>query len=98
MKILPQILLPQHQPSSQLTEPLKRSTWIHKLATHLNDFICNNATTKQTTPYPIHSVIGYNKLLLSYKHFNLSISSLTEPTTYLQASKLDCWNQAMSAE
>jgi len=53
----------------------------------------NNATT-----YPISDFLLYNKLPNAHLHFALSLTTHTEPKSYVEASKFDCWNKAMETE
>ncbi|XP_029128789.1 uncharacterized protein LOC114916374 [Cajanus cajan] len=48
--------------------------------------------------YPLDSYISYNRLSSSFRHFTLSLSSTIEPTSYVEASKSDCWLKAMREE
>lgn len=78
--------------------PSQRPVRVTRLPARYDDFICNNVNTNSKTPYLIQSVVGYEKLKQPYKPFALTISSITEPTTYNQASKHECWNKAMESE
>ena len=42
--------------------------------------------------------MSFTHLSNPQRRFALSISTQTEPKTYDEASKYDCWNQAMQAE
>ena len=42
--------------------------------------------------------LSYDKCSPAYRSFCLNASAILEPTTYTQASKLDCWRKAMHAE
>jgi hypothetical protein len=84
---------------------LRQSTRISRPPSYLNDFHCEllqkhptvNATSNGTI-FPLSSVLQYDNCCSKYKNFCLSISSITEPRTYSQACKFDCWNQAMKNE
>ncbi|KAK2391726.1 putative mitochondrial protein [Trifolium repens] len=84
---------------------LRQSTRISRPPSYLNDFHCEllqkhptvNATSNGTI-FPLSSVLQYDNCCSKYKKFCLSISSITEPRTYSQACKFDCWNQAMKNE
>ncbi|MCI09043.1 retrovirus-related Pol polyprotein from transposon TNT 1-94, partial [Trifolium medium] len=70
---------------------------------YLQDYHCNviSSCTKQFSSnisHPLSSVLSYNNCSPDYKTFCCSISSITEPKTYNQASKFDCWQKAMDAE
>ncbi|CAM8942004.1 unnamed protein product [Rhodiola kirilowii] len=75
---------------------LRKSTRVRKPSTRLKDFICNNITS--ASEYPITSQVNYSKCSPSFQHYALQIISDTEPTSYTQASKYDCWIQAMQTE
>ncbi|RVW90476.1 Retrovirus-related Pol polyprotein from transposon RE1 [Vitis vinifera] len=51
-----------------------------------------------STPYPLSDVISYNKLSPSFRAFSISISTITEPTTYAEAVVVPEWQHAMRAE
>ncbi|PNX61401.1 retrovirus-related Pol polyprotein from transposon TNT 1-94, partial [Trifolium pratense] len=48
--------------------------------------------------FPLSSVLTYEQCSAPYKQFCLSISSITEPKTFTQASKHNCWITAMQEE
>lgn len=48
--------------------------------------------------YPLSSVLTYDKCLPSYKHFCCAITYNTEPKSFTQPIKLDCWKNAMNVE
>ena len=54
--------------------------------------------TSTSIRYPLHPVLSYSRLSPSYLHFIMSISISTEPTSYVEASRHDCWLKAMQAE
>jgi hypothetical protein len=88
---------------SPLPNPLRRSSRTIKPPSYLENFHCNSvlrSTLHNTTnpPYPLSSVLSYDKCAPVYKSFCCSISAIVEPQTYNQASKLDCWRKAMDAE
>ena len=82
--------------------PKRRSTRLKKAPTYLQDY--HHALTSQDDTnthgvrYPLHSVLSYSRLSPSHKHFVMSISVNTEPKSYNEASKFDCWIKAMQAE
>jgi hypothetical protein len=98
--------LPLDQPSEKTTTSShdqkftnsspRRSTRIKQTPLHLMDYQCNAITHK--TPYPISSFISHNNLSKSYSTFCLSLLADTEPTTYAEASKHECWVKAMKNE
>ncbi|GAU50539.1 hypothetical protein TSUD_409840 [Trifolium subterraneum] len=98
--------LPLDQPSEKTTTSShdqkftnsspRRSTRIKQTPLHLMDYQCNAITHK--TPYPISSFISHNNLSKSYSTFCLPLLADTEPTTYAEASKHECWVKAMKNE
>lgn len=55
-------------------------------------------STSPSSLYPISSVLSYDKCSPTYKSFCLTVSSIVKPNTYTQASKLECWRNAMTPE
>lgn len=51
-----------------------------------------------TIPYPLSSVIYYNKFSPSYKRHCHFISSNLKPKHFTKVNKLDNWKQTMTAE
>nr|KYP35148.1 Retrovirus-related Pol polyprotein from transposon TNT 1-94 [Cajanus cajan] len=45
--------------------------------------------------YPLNSYISYDRLSPPFHHFILPVSIATEPSSYAEASKSDCWIKAM---
>lgn len=89
---------PTNTPENTTTIASQRRVRTIRFPIRYSDFICNNAVTNPKILYPIHSVVGYEKLMQPYKKFVLSISSSNEPATYNQASNFECWNKAMKLE
>nr|KYP75714.1 Retrovirus-related Pol polyprotein from transposon TNT 1-94 [Cajanus cajan] len=81
---------------------LHHSTRIRQPPSYLQDY--HSALTSTTVIplsgilYPIHYIFSYSCLSPSYHHFIMFISSNTEPTSYAEASRHDCWVKAMQAE
>jgi hypothetical protein len=99
---------PPHDDPTPPTTPIsppnlrKSSRTIHP-PSHLQDYICNNASgSLHTLPvnvkYSISDSLSYTNVYPSHCAFSLSIDSHIEPTTYDEASKHICWQQAMQAE
>ena len=70
---------------------------------HLKDYICQSSSSSsfnniKNVPYPISHFLSYNKLSNDHLHFALSLTTHTEPKSYAEASKFDCWNKAMETE
>ena len=81
---------------------LRRSTRTRHPPIYIQDYhralTSETATNSTSVRYPLNSVLSYSRLSSSYRHFIMSISSSTEPTSYVEASRLDCWIKAMQAE
>jgi hypothetical protein len=83
--------------------PLRRSSRISNPPRHLEDFHCNtvigtHSTISSNNVYPLSSVLSYNNCAPDYHAFCCSILAIVEPKTYTQASKFECWKNAMNAE
>lgn len=95
-----------HVPDSTLLP--RQSSRIKCKPRYLQDFHCQLATSSLSPPvhYPstsgnpfaLSSVLSYNNLSSSYKHYVLSISSSIEPKYYHEAVQHSCWRDAMQAE
>lgn len=101
---------PGHNESPDIPEPynppLRHSTRASNPPSYLSDYhyyrtTNNPSMSKSHTQYianPLSSVISYDKCFPAYNHFFRSISIISEPKTYKQVIKLDCWINAMDAE
>jgi hypothetical protein len=49
-------------------------------------------------PYVLSSTLSYNHLCPSYKHYALAITTLSEPSSFVQANQFPEWREAMQAE
>jgi hypothetical protein len=89
--------------------PIRKSSRIKQKPSYLQNFHCQMATTSSLSPQSIHpmdlgipynlsSVISYDKLSPSYKHYLLSVSTHVEPQYYCQAVQHACWREAVQAE
>jgi len=67
-----------------------------------NDFHTNFTSIVASLPssicYPLSSILSYHKLSPAHRNFIMSISSISEPKSYVEASKQDCWLKAMRDE
>ncbi|XP_057958734.1 uncharacterized protein LOC131151510 [Malania oleifera] len=104
---------PEIEIRDNLHTPLPRkSTRIRRAPTHLQNYICqqssfllpSQALDKQKNqilpgkPSPLSASISYDKLSTPHKTFVTSITSHTEPKTYLEASTSSNWVEAMKTE
>jgi transposase InsO family protein len=91
--------------------PIQKSSRIKRPPGYLQDFHCNiansyhsNASIHSTSAvsssnqYPLSSILTYDKLSNSHKHFSLSMSTNFEPKFYHQAVKYPHWRAAMQSE
>ena len=94
-----QNFLTHAEPSSphlrQSTRPKHAPTY---LKDYHRDLTSLTASTSTIVRYPLSSVLLYSRLSPSHRHFVMSISSTTEPSSYAEASCHDCWIKAMQAE
>ncbi|WVZ24859.1 hypothetical protein V8G54_003403 [Vigna mungo] len=71
---------------------------------YLQDYHCNMLSTSSATQsstctlYPISSYLSYDALSSLHKSYVLNFSQVSEPKTYNQAIKHDCWRNAMDQE
>ena len=77
-------------------------TRLKKPRNYLSNYHCGNisshsASTHSTTPYPLQSVLSYSKCSANHT-FHMSISAHSEPHSFKEANKLDCWKEAMMEE
>jgi hypothetical protein len=92
-------------PHSVPTQILRKSTRTTNIPSYLRNFHCDLLKFQQNPPqnsfvsgFPLCSVLSYDKCADSYKTFCLNVSSITEPSSYSQASKHECWSNAMHLE
>ncbi|CAN1164294.1 Retrovirus-related Pol polyprotein from transposon RE1 [Linum perenne] len=88
-----------HTQSPTLTQPSptpapRRSTRNTRPPIHLADYITRNVTSQ----YPITFHTTYDNLSKTHKHFAMTMTNITEPTTFDEAVKEECWRNAMKAE
>ncbi|CAJ2648060.1 unnamed protein product [Trifolium pratense] len=101
------------EPTSQSLSPsqnsvdqsltLRRSTRTLTKPSHLSDYVCNLSVdsvqpSSTGTPYPISHYHSCANLSVDHSKFALSLTADEEPASYNEASKHDCWVQAMEAE
>lgn len=68
------------------------------LASHFTCPISAVEQIQSCNPFPLSNSTNYKKLSTPYKAFETSITSYTEPKTYLQASLSPEWRVAMEAD
>ena len=49
-------------------------------------------------PYALSSTLSYNHLSPSHKNFALAITTLSEPSSFVQANQFPEWREAMQGE
>jgi hypothetical protein len=65
--------------------------------------VCNSSkeavdSSSSVILYPINHFHSLNSLSPSHQKFTLAITNTSEPTSYNEASKCDCWVKAMNSE
>jgi hypothetical protein len=92
-------------PSPPTTNPLgpRQSSRVTRSPSYLHDYVCNSLSHASVSKskgilYPILDFISYTNLSPSHCSFACSLSLHTEPKSYAEASKHDCWIQAMNDE
>ncbi|KAK2459095.1 putative mitochondrial protein [Trifolium repens] len=106
------IITPNHDPLTQsvTSQPpnipchvQRQSTRSKQPPSHLKDYICSSITDhprqqSSGSLYPLSKYISYSKLSPSHCLYALSLTVHTEPKSYAEAVKFDCWRKAMQAE
>ena len=80
---------------------LRRSTRVRRTPTHLADFHTDMSSAHTDTvcsKYLVNNFVSYHALSSNFQHTIASFSSSTEPQNYEDASKHDCWKEAMAEE
>ena len=93
-------------PSSSVHFPATESvarvpTRVRKPPSYLADYQCNNASSpisSSTVLYPLDSYLSYSQCFSNHIAFCLSVSGTIDPTSYKEASQLECWRKAMMVE
>ncbi len=91
--------------------PLRHSTRVSKAPSYLQDYHCKLAVSAlprlsssktdsigSGMPYALSSTLSYNHLSPSHKHFALAITTLSEPSSFVQANQFPEWREAMQGE
>ena len=98
---------PHQEHNPILPEPenlsLRRSTRNISKPIHLSDYVCNLSNDSANSSssgilYPIHHFHSLNNISDSHQKFVMAITNATEPASYKEASKHECWVQAMESE
>lgn len=81
-----------------LIAPPRRSDRHRRAPSKYQDYYCDAAIKKGSSPHLLSKVISLENLSQSHKIFSLAVTSIDEPKTYNQAVRHDCWKNAMNAE
>ena len=97
--VLPRVV---SQPPLQVA-PSSRPTRVSKQPSYLKDYQCsliNSVAHVEThsTSHPIQHFLSYDKLSSSYKLFSLSVSIISEPSSFAKAAEIPEWRAAMDCE
>jgi len=68
---------------------------------YLDQFYCGATSTissSYSTSYPIHLFLSYDTCSPNHVSFCHNISAQVEPSSFKEASKFECWQQAMNSE
>jgi hypothetical protein len=80
--------------------PTRHSSRLTSHPSYLHDYICNTSTApkhaSKSCLYPITDYMSFSNLSNAHRVLSLSISTQIEPKTYAEASRFDCWIQAMN--
>lgn len=96
-------LVNSNPPTSNTQHSTRASTRVRTLPSFLKDYVCTTFTDPQCqsssgNPNSISNFISYHNLSPTHYRFILSLTTNHEPKTYFEASKFECWNQAMKVE
>ncbi|GAU42475.1 hypothetical protein TSUD_100870 [Trifolium subterraneum] len=98
------------QPITDTNHPLRKSLRQSTPPGYLQDYHCNlltnllhdSSTDTLQTPsqckFPLSDFISYDNVSNAHKHFSLNISTLTETSSYEEATSDQHWKNAINAE
>ncbi|CAJ2636545.1 unnamed protein product [Trifolium pratense] len=80
----------------------RSSTRLKHIPPYLKDYVCNaldhSSMKSSGIVYPMSHFISYQNLSNPHCFYALSLTTHTEPKSYNEAIKFDCWKQAMQVE
>jgi hypothetical protein len=84
-------------------DPSPRPVRTKNAPIYLSDYVCNHSTVSSESPssgilYPISSYHTFSNLCPNHHAYTISITHTTEPKSYSEASKFECWQKAMNDE
>jgi hypothetical protein len=98
--------LSTHDTIPDISDPVNTSTRpvrTRHMPFHLADYVCNQSGSlaKQSSSgisYPISEYHSLSNLSQSHHAYTTSVTHTLEPTSYDEACKHECWQQAMKNE
>jgi hypothetical protein len=95
-----------HDTMPDIPKPVDTSTRpvrTRHMPSHLSDYVCNqsNSLAKQSSSgisYPISEYHSLENLSQTHHAYTTSVTHTLEPTSYNEACKHECWQQAMKNE
>jgi hypothetical protein len=91
-----------HPISDAPIPPLIRHSSRNKTTpSYLKDFVCSNKASASASANHLNSIcnfVSYHNISNPHSHFILSLHAHTEPKSYTEANKFECWRKAMQVE
>nr|GLL27165.1 uncharacterized protein LOC109170740 [Ipomoea trifida] len=82
------------EPSSGPQQPVvRKSTRQRQVSTYPKDYVCHTSMVK-TSPHDISKLMSYTRLSPSFHSFVINIACDTEPNSYDEEVKHECWQKA----